>query len=205
MSARNQENFSPTNPSVGFMIATDGYDTKNIGFFVPINSEMFSADVGTYPQSYSLDWTSPNSTLYHFVFENGSFDNAIVTCDFWTQSTYTLFTTAPAATISQITTQAYTTPVISNTIATSNSPPSSLQFPQPPQPIISSVALVFAAITAVALAALILHSRRKEQPKVRRAEKVESTPKKSGNFCIDCGSELPLKSKFCNNCGTKQN
>jgi hypothetical protein len=26
----------------------------------------------------------------------------------------------------------------------------------------------------------------------------------SKRFCIECGSELPLKSKFCNNCGTKQ-
>ncbi len=44
-----------------------------------------------------------------------------------------------------------------------------------------------------------------------KAEKVEtdvtpvSTKKAEGkNFCIECGSELPSKSKFCNNCGTKQ-
>jgi ribosomal protein L40E len=35
--------------------------------------------------------------------------------------------------------------------------------------------------------------------------RIESKTKKSGkNFCVECGSELPLKSKFCNNCGTKQ-
>jgi hypothetical protein len=90
------------------------------------------------------------------------------------------------------------------TYSTPNGVPStpSLQLLEPPQPIISSLALVGAVIAAIVL---LLDMRRTAQPEVTEAENVDSTPKKSGkNFCIECGSELPLGSKFCNNCGTKQ-
>jgi hypothetical protein len=94
-----------------------------------------------------------------------------------------------------------------------------LQMPQSPQsstasqptgnPIQSNplVAPVIAVIAAVALVALILYNTRGKKPEITTAEKIDSKTKKAAsgkNFCIECGSELPAKSKFCNNCGTKQ-
>ncbi|MGD0424536.1 MAG: zinc ribbon domain-containing protein [Candidatus Bathyarchaeia archaeon] len=70
------------------------------------------------------------------------------------------------------------------------------------------LALTLAVIAAAIIGAAFLYTRRRGQPTVTEAEKVElktekpTTTKK--NFCIECGSELPLKSKFCNNCGSKQ-
>jgi len=89
----------------------------------------------------------------------------------------------------------------------------SLQMPQPPQTTTVSqtnntqLALALAIIAAVVLGVLFLYTRRRGQPKVTKAEKVDSKTKKAAsgkNFCIECGKELPIKSKFCNNCGTKQ-
>jgi hypothetical protein len=43
-----------------------------------------------------------------------------------------------------------------------------------------------------------------EKTRPKKAESKTEKPTTTKNFCIECGSELPLKSKFCNNCGTKQ-
>jgi hypothetical protein len=69
------------------------------------------------------------------------------------------------------------------------------------------MAPVIAAIAAVALVALILYNTIGKKPQITTAERVDSKTKESAsgkNFCVECGSELPLKSKFCNSCGTKQ-
>lgn len=51
----------------------------------------------------------------------------------------------------------------------------------------------------------LYRTRQKEQPKVTKAEQVDSKKAGSGKlFCIECGKELPSGSKFCNGCGTKQ-
>jgi hypothetical protein len=91
----------------------------------------------------------------------------------------------------------------------------SLQMPQLPQPTAiqstnnntPQLGLTIELIVAVVLGAVFLYSGRKEQPKVKKAKKVDSKTEKvaSGkNFCIECGQELSLGSKFCNNCGSKQ-
>lgn len=110
----------------------------------------------------------------------------------------------------------YTTPytpyyTYSSTPSAVTSTPS-LQLPQPPQTTGSTgnmlqLGLVIAVIAAVALVALLLYSRRGRQPRTTKIKKVDSRTKKvaSGkNFCIECGTELPLKAKFCNRCGSKQ-
>jgi hypothetical protein len=103
-----------------------------------------------------------------------------------------------------------------------------LQMPQPPatQPNnmpTPELVLALVIIAAVSIGAAFLYSKRKGQT-VKTAEKVEPEAKKvtsqeavvqtekptekptpsKKNFCIECGSELPTKSKFCNNYGTKQ-
>lgn len=71
----------------------------------------------------------------------------------------------------------------------------------------SQLALALAVVAAVVIGAAFLYSRRKQQPKITKAEKVEPQTEKvmpPKNFCIECGSELRPNSKFCDNCGTKQ-
>ncbi|MGD0422870.1 MAG: zinc ribbon domain-containing protein [Candidatus Bathyarchaeia archaeon] len=43
-----------------------------------------------------------------------------------------------------------------------------------------------------------------KDPTKAKIEPKTEKPTPSKNFCIDCGKELELGSKFCNNCGTKQ-
>lgn len=111
------------------------------------------------------------------------------------QDFFIVVSAAPTSTKSQ----AYPTLVASTT--------SVLQMPQPPQSATSQgannmqqIVLVIAVMAAVALGSLILYSRRGKLPRITRAKKAQ--PAKS--FCIECGNELPPKSKFCNKCGTEQ-
>jgi ribosomal protein L40E len=103
------------------------------------------------------------------------------------------------------------TPFTSTTPVTSSAATPSLQMPQPPQPTATQsnntpkLVLALAVIAVVLLGVVFLYSRRKEQS--TKAEKIELKTEEAAsgkNFCIECGNKLPLKSKFCNNCGTKQ-
>ena len=125
----------------------------------------------------------------------------------------TPFTTSP-------TTQAFTpaTPYTASYTVSTNA--TSLQMPQTPQTLNSPsvdflipLVLAIIAIAVVALFAILLYSRRGKNPKAKtkkpqsKTKNVEPEIKKttpSKNFCIECGKELELGSKFCNNCGTKQ-
>jgi hypothetical protein len=108
-------------------------------------------------------------------------------------------------TTSRQTASLYTSPVtsLSSTIVET----SSLQMPQPPQsttsqPTNKTLQLATLAVVAAAvLGALFLYSRRKEQAKITKAEKVDidagrlSTKTAEGKrFCIECGNELPQSS-----------
>lgn len=109
---------------------------------------------------------------------------------------------------------AYTTTTqVSTTPVPVTSATSSLHMPQPPQPRATQSTnyttplLALAVIAAVVIGAAFLHTKRKGQPKFTEAERIEpktEKPTSSKSFCIECGNELPSKSKFCNNCGTRQ-
>jgi hypothetical protein len=109
----------------------------------------------------------------------------------------------------------YTYSPTSNALTATSTP--SLQMPQPPQPTAiqstnnTQLVLALAVIAAIVLGGLFLYSRRKGQPKVTQAEKVDidatrlSTKTVEGKrFCIECGNELSPNLKFCDSCGTKQ-
>jgi hypothetical protein len=108
-----------------------------------------------------------------------------------------------AATTSLTSTQSYTT-----------STPS-LQLPQPPQTStipqstsnMPQLTIAAVAVIAVIIGGVFLYTRRRKTSKVTKAEKIEPKSEKttpSKNFCIECGKELELGSKFCINCGTEQ-
>lgn len=50
--------------------------------------------------------------------------------------------------------------------------------------------------------AIFAHSRREKQPKSSTTRMYDEPS--GGVFCIECGTELPLGSKFCKKCGAKQ-
>jgi len=58
-----------------------------------------------------------------------------------------------------------------------------------------AIPLFILVLTAIAF----VYARRRGPPKGMTA-----ASNKRGDFCIECGHELPIKSKFCNECGTKQ-
>lgn len=64
-------------------------------------------------------------------------------------------------------------------------------------------------VSIVIVGALVVSGLRMSRPtavKAKRQVKVEATKKaeKETQFCMNCGAELPLKSKFCNKCGSAQ-
>lgn len=76
-----------------------------------------------------------------------------------------------------------------------------------PQAPASSILVALATCGIIVLGASFLYAKRKRQLKVLNAESVDSGAKKTTSdktFCIECGEDLLLGSKFCNKCGTEQ-
>lgn len=93
-------------------------------------------------------------------------------------------------------------PYTSNVATTTSYAPSkTTSVSQLASDITSQLVLIAVFIAAVLLVALLVHSRRGKHPKTIAKAKKAAFVKV---FCINCGKELPPKSKFCNNCGTKQ-
>jgi hypothetical protein len=67
------------------------------------------------------------------------------------------------------------------------------------------IILIAAVLAVVIIAAIVMASRRKEGRRAsveqKRAEPVTGVEKQ---FCVNCGAELALNSKFCTKCGTQQ-
>jgi 3'-phosphoadenosine 5'-phosphosulfate sulfotransferase (PAPS reductase)/FAD synthetase len=148
-------------------------------------------------------WKAPSTDHYYFVILNAGYDND-VKVDFAASQTGGFM--ASSTEYQTQTIQLLQTLVVSSIYSTIYT-----SMPQPPQPTATQSTnnttplLALAVIAAVVIGTAFLYSRRKEQPKVTKAEKVDSKTKKAGkNFCIECGKELTQESKFCNNCGAKQ-
>lgn len=188
-----------SNNPVYLAIVTTGYATAKGqgGCTGLLGTQLYSASV--YPaKPLQFQWTATSSATYYVALLNGP-----------NEAQGSLSINRVYVTQQQQYSQVYT-PASSSVTSTP-----SLQMPQPPQatanPIQSNplVAIVIAVTAAVALVALILYTTRKRKSEIAETKTVRqqrrSETKKTGrNFCIECGSELPLKSKFCNNCGTKQ-
>lgn len=69
-----------------FLIMNEGQYKQSLrtGHFV-LSASPYVFSAGEV-MSYSLNWTAPDSTQYHFVFVNLSIDTEVVTFTFWTQA-----------------------------------------------------------------------------------------------------------------------
>jgi len=69
-----------------FLIMNEGQykQSQRTGHFV-LSTSSYVFSTGEV-RSYSLNWTAPDSTQYHFVFVNLSIDADVVTFTFWTQA-----------------------------------------------------------------------------------------------------------------------
>jgi uncharacterized membrane protein len=74
--------------NISFLIMNESQYKQSLstGHFVQsASSYVFSAGE---VMSYSLNWTAPDSTQYHFLFMNHSANTNVVTFTFWTQTPY---------------------------------------------------------------------------------------------------------------------
>jgi hypothetical protein len=152
---------------------------------------------------FHFTWKAGSTDQYYFVILNAGYDND-VKVDFSSSLTGGFMVSSTE----------YQTQIIQQmeTLVASILTTQSLQMPQPPQQTAVSstnntlqLPLILSVIAAVVIGAAFLYTRRKGQtirPKVSNAKRIDSAREK--NFCIECGRELELGSKFCNNCGTKQ-
>jgi hypothetical protein len=153
----------------------------------------YDAQVASYglTSTYSLDWKNPAPGWYAFVFSTTSIGAAgfTITTPFTlvasfnqaeTSTEYNVFT-------NQVTlqnTQTLTSVQVSQVSGLLSSP-------------IGPTTLVIAVVVVVAVVAALFFVR-------SRQGKQTKTKIGGQTFCINCGKELPLGSKFCNKCGSSQ-
>ena len=158
-----------------------------------INAETWSYgnDMATYcPYPYVSPWPNYNNGCYEYP----------------AGYTYYTFETHTWNVQTSIQTQWYTATVPYSQTATSSITESSTSI----VPAYSSVGLTGAAfgtlsILVIGILALVTGwFALKSKPSHRSKQATISQFVKSSNSCVKCGADLPLASKFCNNCGTKQ-
>jgi hypothetical protein len=169
-------------------------------------------------QSFNFQWSAPSFGTYYIALYNGG-QNSIQVSLVVDQVTTTTAVSQPIQQYTTPTYPAYTsqytpptfTPFVSNSL-TMNSGASQTGFN--PYPLLE-VGLIGAVLVAVFIAFVYPTMRKKaatEKTAPKALEK-QSVPKlkpkpspivPSKLFCLECGSELPLGSKFCNKCGTRQ-
>jgi len=166
--------------------------------------------------NYSLDWVVPDGDTYYFIFFNPNSATTSVT--------FTMLTTLRATSQSSTPTTYKPTNTVPTTsvtpIPTQTSASSTPALPIPPVtinpqsnygwllPVLVVAIAGIVTFMVVAYAWPRIHSGTTE-PKVTAPKPtksvVQTAEKAAGKqFCLNCGAELPPKSKFCNKCGSIQ-
>ena len=167
---------------------------------------------------YSIDWTVPSTySQYDFIFFNSYATDATVQIALWIRTRTTVFLPATATVLS--TTTESNTALVSQTQTSS---PASTQTYSTPSPPMSTVAIstksdqwplflfiIVIIIAAAVLVFLLTIKTRTTKPTVSKATSERTAAQETGKparkqYCINCGAELPPKSKFCNKCGSAQ-
>lgn len=63
---------------------------------------------------------------------------------------------------------------------------------------------VILVLGAIAVGAILISGKRERKPRAAKERTSKVKARKGAQFCVNCGVELPLKSKFCNKCGAAQ-
>lgn len=153
--------------------------------------------------AYPLDWKSPPPGWYHFIFSSPASggNGYTITTPFVLVAS---FNQAETSTEFNVATNQVTQQNAETLTSVQVSQVSTL-----PSPAIDPTILMIAGVVVVAVvvALFFVRSRQGKGFKSVEAKTVDSTtrtPVSSKTFCLECGRELPLGSKFCNKCGTSQ-
>jgi ribosomal protein L40E len=152
----------------------------------------------SYVKSYTIDWVAPSDGNYYLVFYsyNPSAPQPKITGSLSLQFAdsqlivSTLYSTSTGTVVSA-TTQTLSS-VYYSTIQT---------FPGGSTFYLVVLAVVFLAALVVAF--VVRASRRKATTPAATTPRMEAL-KQEKQFCVNCGAELALGSKFCNKCGSAQ-
>jgi ribosomal protein L40E len=150
--------------------------------------------------SYSLDWVVPQDGPVRFIFENYAqgTDMSVERI-----VTFTLYKVGPLAIASTL----YTTVAIPS-VDTTTVTLTSISYSTLPSSMLAganwiTLSLLAAVVLgAIVLAFLLTRRTRLATAKESRPSGAETIVEKV--FCINCGAELPARSKFCNKCGSSQ-
>jgi hypothetical protein len=141
-----------------------------------------------------FQWTVTASDRYYLVFMNGQPHDVRVTI-----SVYLVTTASSQTSYTPYSYSSYSYNYASST-KTSSYQQSALSVGA--GDILPYVAIVGGAAAAIALVSWIAFKTGRSH--ARRIRGKETMAVSNKVFCINCGKELPLESKFCNHCGTKQ-
>jgi ribosomal protein L40E len=182
-----------------YVMSKDQYDKMGVRCVIDISNALVRA---TNVDSYSLNWVVPSDGEYYFVFYNFAVagERGAVTGSFTLQfPTSQLVTSTLQSTVSNEIT--FPTETIASTYSSTIMMP--FQWVGNNLPYVIVGVIVIAGVLA---GAVIMGTKRTSKPpksKVKVAKR-EAKAKTDVQFCINCGAELPLKSEFCNKCGSAQ-
>jgi hypothetical protein len=151
-------------------------------------------------KSYVLDWVVPSDGEYDFVFSSysASMPKPKITGAFSVQYILSQLVASTVYSKASTTIQSATTRTISSVYySTVQSPLDSITSPVS----LLIIGVIVGIIVVVAL--VVVPKREKTRARAERTGGPSRTEKEK-SFCINCGAELPLKSKFCNKCGSPQ-
>jgi hypothetical protein len=156
--------------------------------------------------AYSLNWIVPTSEALRFIFENYAAGSDLASAR---TVTFALYKVGPQSSVSVLYSTTSARLTIESTVtltslhySTVNQPlviQTGPAAPSMPPIALMIVGIVIGIILVVAIVAVLKREKTGSSGK-RRRRKLG----KERNFCINCGAELPLKSKFCNKCGSAQ-